>query len=101
MFATHTLIAYPIVSRMGLTSNEAVAITVGGTILTDTAVLGILSIISAGYGTTFNQWAILKTVGAIVLFLLFIFVVIPRIKSEKAKSETSVFLANKFVQVQF
>ncbi|HRX12536.1 MAG TPA: cation:proton antiporter, partial [Draconibacterium sp.] len=45
MFATHTLVAYPIVSRLGVSKNEAVAITVGGTILTDTAVLIILAII--------------------------------------------------------
>ena len=32
MFATHTLVAYPIVSRMGVARNQAVAITVGGTI---------------------------------------------------------------------
>ena len=30
MFATHTLVAYPIASRMGVSKNQAVAITVGG-----------------------------------------------------------------------
>ena len=35
----HTLVAYPIVSKLGVAKNQAVAITVGGTILTDTAVL--------------------------------------------------------------
>jgi Kef-type K+ transport system membrane component KefB len=39
MFATHTLVAYPIVSKLGVSKNQAVAVTVGGTILTDTAVL--------------------------------------------------------------
>lgn len=79
MFATHTLIAYPIVSRMGLTGNEAVAITVGGTIFTDTAVLIILSVISTSYGNSLDQFFLLKTVGAILLFLIFIMVVIPKI----------------------
>jgi len=45
MFATHTLVAYPIVSRLGIAKNEAVAITVGGTIITDTAVLIALAVI--------------------------------------------------------
>src|SRR5690606_6536442 len=45
MFATHTLVAYPIVSKFGISKNQAVAITVGGTILTDTAVLIILAVI--------------------------------------------------------
>ena len=45
MFATHTLVAYPIVSKFGISKMEAVAIAIGGTILTDTAVLIILAVI--------------------------------------------------------
>jgi Kef-type K+ transport system membrane component KefB len=37
MFATHTLVAYPIVSKFGLTKHTSVALAIGGTILTDTA----------------------------------------------------------------
>jgi Kef-type K+ transport system membrane component KefB len=48
MFSTHTLVAYPIASRLGITKNEAVTITVGGTIITDSAVLLILAVIT-GY----------------------------------------------------
>ena len=39
------MVAYPIVSALGIAKNRAVAITVGGTILTDTAVLIILAVI--------------------------------------------------------
>jgi Kef-type K+ transport system membrane component KefB len=39
MFSTHTLVAYPIVSKLGVSKNQAVAITVGGTVLTDTSCL--------------------------------------------------------------
>ncbi|MEJ8802587.1 cation:proton antiporter [Pontibacter sp. H249] len=45
MFAPHTLLAYPIISRLGLSKNEAVTITIGGTLITDTAVLFVLAII--------------------------------------------------------
>src|SRR5699024_11752468 len=45
MFATHTLVSYPIVNNYGISKNEAVAITIGGTILTDTAVLIILTVL--------------------------------------------------------
>ncbi len=48
MFSTHTLVAYPIASRLGITKNEAVTITVGGTIITDSLVLLILAVIT-GY----------------------------------------------------
>ncbi len=46
MFSTHTLVAYPIVSRLGITRKEAVTITIGGTIITDTAVLLVLAVIA-------------------------------------------------------
>ncbi|MDR1810916.1 MAG: cation:proton antiporter [Prevotella sp.] len=46
MFASHTLISYPIVSRLGVAKNPAVNITVGGTIITDTLALLVLSAIS-------------------------------------------------------
>ena len=34
-FASHTLLAFPILTRMGMTRNEAVAVTAGATVLTD------------------------------------------------------------------
>jgi Kef-type K+ transport system membrane component KefB len=46
MFASHTLISYPIVSRLGVAKNPAVNVTVGGTVITDTLALLVLSAIS-------------------------------------------------------
>ncbi len=45
MFASHTLIAYPIIRKLGITRNIAVNITVGGTIITDTLALLVLAVI--------------------------------------------------------
>jgi Kef-type K+ transport system membrane component KefB/nucleotide-binding universal stress UspA family protein len=45
MFASHTLIAYPIISKMGLAKNKAVNIAVGGTMITDTLALIVLAVI--------------------------------------------------------
>jgi Kef-type K+ transport system membrane component KefB len=50
MFASHTLIAYPIISKFGVTKNRAVNITVGGTLITDTLALLVLAAI-AGMAT--------------------------------------------------
>ena len=36
LFASHTLISYPILSKLGVTKNKAVSISVGGTMITDT-----------------------------------------------------------------
>ena len=81
MFATHTLIAYPIVNRLGIVKNQAVAITVGGTILTDTAVLVILAIISgtATGEATSGLWT--RLVISILLFAAIVYFVIPRVAS--------------------
>jgi Kef-type K+ transport system membrane component KefB len=45
MFASHTLIAYPVLSKLGVTKNRAVNIAVGGTMITDTLALLVLAVI--------------------------------------------------------
>ena len=75
MFASHTLISYPIVSKLGVTKNQAVTITVGGTMITDTLALLVLTIIvglSAGSvdnGFWLRLGLSLTLFGAIVLLL--------------------------------
>src|SRR5690554_6126329 len=79
MFATHTLVSYPVVNSYGITKNEAVAITVGGTILTDTAVLILLAvIIGASQGQLDQQFWVTMGV-SIAIFLSIMFGIIPRI----------------------
>ena len=73
MFSTQTLVAYPIASRLGIIKNEAVAITVGGTIITDTLVLLVLSTVSASTNGVLNLDFWIKIS---VSFMLLIFVVI-------------------------
>ena len=45
MFASHTLIAYPIVSSFGVIRNQAVVVAIGGTMITDTMALLVLAAI--------------------------------------------------------
>ena len=98
MFATHTLIAYPIVSKFGITRNEAVAVTVGGTIITDTAVLLILAvIIGSAYGELSRGFWI-QMIISVVIFIHIIFFVIPKIakwffnKLESEKTSHFIFV---------
>ncbi|WP_035647156.1 cation:proton antiporter [Flavobacterium sp. ASV13] len=79
MFATHTLVAYPIVSKLGIAKNQAVAITVGGTILTDTAVLIILAVIMGSSQGSLNQAFWIKLTVSLAIFSAIMFLVIPRI----------------------
>ncbi len=79
MFATHTLVAYPIVSKLGVSRNQAVAVTVGGTILTDTAVLIILAVIMGNSEGNLNQDFWIKLGISLTIFSAIMFLAIPRI----------------------
>jgi len=79
MFSTHTLVAYPIVSKLGVAKNQAVAIAVGGTILTDTAVLIILAIIMGNSEGNLNQSFYWTLAASLAIFSAIMFLVIPRI----------------------
>lgn len=98
MFSTHTLVAYPIVSKFGITKKPAVAIAIGGTILTDTAVLIILAVISSSSkgNLDFQFWLSLLT--SLTIFTLIMFLIIPRVarwffsKLESEKTSHYIFV---------
>lgn len=75
MFASHTLIAYPIISKLGAAKNRAVTVAVGGTVITDTLALLVLAVIvGMNEGEVTSVFWIRLVVsliifGAIVLFL--------------------------------
>jgi len=77
MFSTHTLVTYPIVSRMGISRHEAVAVTVGGTMLTDTAVLVLFAVIVGSVKGEINAHFWYSFGVSVVLFLLVVFLLIP------------------------
>ena len=49
-FSSHTLLAYPIASRLGIVRNEAVTVTLGGTILTEVLALLLLAVVASSAG---------------------------------------------------
>ena len=79
MFSTHTLIAYPIASRLGITKNKAVTITVGGTMITDTAALLVLVIITSSIEGVLNVEFWLRLVSAIAAFVFIVLWGFPKI----------------------
>lgn len=79
MFATHTLLTYPIVSKLKVSKNEAVAITVGGTILTDTAVLIVLAVIMGSHEGTLNAAFWQRLLISLGIFSSIMFLIVPRI----------------------
>ncbi len=102
MFATHTLVAYPLASRMGITKNEAVTVTVGGTIITDTAVLLILAVITGSVDGELNQVFWFKLSGSFLLFafgVLFGFPFIGRWFFKKIKDDQTTHFIFVFAMV--
>ncbi|MDH4200639.1 MAG: cation:proton antiporter [Spirochaetia bacterium] len=90
MFATHTLVAYPIVSKLGISKNQAVAVTVGGTILTDTAVLLLLAIILGNIKGNLSIEFWVRMAVSFLIFLVIMFLIIPKISKwffQKMESE--------------
>jgi Kef-type K+ transport system membrane component KefB len=98
MFATHTLVAYPIVNKFGIAKNEAVAVTVGGTILTDTAVLIILAIIMGSVQGKLDSSFFIQLAISLSIFTATVFLVIPKIakwfftKLESEKTSHYIFV---------
>lgn len=55
MYASHTLLAYPIASRLGVSKIPVVNVSVGGTMITDTAALLVLAVIASSVRGEINQ----------------------------------------------
>ena len=76
VFSTHTLVAYPIIVKYGVTKDKAVTITIGGTLITDILALLVLSIIVSitETGISINFWTqlIINTIVLGISILWFI-----------------------------
>ena len=77
MFASHTLIAYPIISKLGITKDKSVGITVGGTMITDTLSLLVLTVIVEMAVGDMDDWFWYRLGAAIIIFFAFVMIVFP------------------------
>lgn len=77
LFASHTLITYPIIAKFGIVKNKAVTIAVGGTIITDTLALLVLAVIVGMSTGEVNEefWTRLSV--SILVFALIIIILFP------------------------
>lgn len=77
LFSSHTLIAYPLVSKIGVAKNRAVNITVGGTMITDIlALLVLAACVGMAQGEVGQEFWIKMSV-SIVMFGLVVLLVFP------------------------
>jgi Kef-type K+ transport system membrane component KefB/nucleotide-binding universal stress UspA family protein len=68
LFASHSLLAYPIVSRLGVVNNEAVTVTIGARIFTDIGVMLVLAVSVAIHGWAFTPAKILTLLGWLTVY---------------------------------
>ncbi|MCD9853427.1 cation:proton antiporter [Epilithonimonas sp. JDS] len=95
LFSSHTLIAYPLVSKLGVAKNLSVNITVGGTMITDILALLVLAVVvgmsQGDVGSEF--WIKLSaSVLAFGLVVLLIFPIIGRWFFKKVDDKISQYI---------
>ena len=78
-FASHTLIAYPILSRLGIVRNEAIAVVVGATVFTDVASLLVLAIVAGIQGGGLSALSLVRLIGLMIGYTLLVLLGLPRV----------------------
>jgi Kef-type K+ transport system membrane component KefB len=79
IFSSHTLLAYPVVNRLGIANNEAMTATIGGTILTDTLALLVLAVVIAGAGGALDAAFWLQLSVGLAVFFVGTWLLVPRL----------------------
>lgn len=77
MFGSHTLLAYPVASRLGLTRLTSVIASVGGTIITDVSALLVLAIIANTVSGSGDAGFWLRFVVFLGIYVLVVFRLLP------------------------
>jgi Kef-type K+ transport system membrane component KefB len=74
LMSSHTLLGFPIVQRMKLVSDEPVAVTIGGTVLTDLMSLLVLAVCLPIHSSGFSISAFVVQIGEMLAYILIVFV---------------------------
>ncbi len=108
MFASHTLIPFPITSRLGINKERSVVSAVGGTIITDTAALLVLAIIAEKATADLTPVFWIRQIIFLIALVVFALWILPRIAYEFFKiltpdggSEFILILALVFLTAYF
>ncbi|WP_342767328.1 cation:proton antiporter [Streptohalobacillus salinus] len=74
---SHTLLSYPIASKMGISKNKAIITTVGGTLVTDVLAMLFLAVISGMSVGQVNAYFWLQLILSTGIYALLIFLLVP------------------------
>ena len=78
-FSSHTLIAFPIITRLGVARNEAVAVTAGATVLTDISAFLVLAVVLGINSQNLQAGFFIQLIGLLVVYTLLLLFGLPRI----------------------
>lgn len=79
VYASHTLVSFPILSRLGIVGNEGVAITIGATVFTDVGALLVLAIVVGTANDGASVAYIVQLVALMVGYALLVLIGAPRL----------------------
>jgi Kef-type K+ transport system membrane component KefB len=79
IFASHTLVAFPIVTRLGIAKNEAIAVTIGATIITDIASLLVLAAIAGSQNGNVTPIFFVRLIGLLSVYTVLVIFGVPRL----------------------
>jgi Kef-type K+ transport system membrane component KefB/mannitol/fructose-specific phosphotransferase system IIA component (Ntr-type) len=79
MFSSHTLLTFPIVTKLGISKNRAVSTAIGGTIITDTLALLILAVIIKMNAGNVDIYFWIKMSISILIYTLSVIYFLPKI----------------------
>ena len=111
VFASHTLLAYPVINRLGIGKNDAVTDVFGGILFTDTAALIVLALVLGADAGQFGLALVVGVAASLVALFGVVWLIVPRIGrwffrsvSEESYFEflfvmTIFFLAASFAEV--
>jgi Kef-type K+ transport system membrane component KefB len=74
LMASHTLLGFPIVQRLKLVKDEAVAVTIGGTVFTDLTSLLVLAVCLPIHTSGFSTSSFALQIGELIAYVLLVFV---------------------------
>lgn len=76
---SHTLLAYPIVERLGITKNTGVTMSMGGTLVTDTLSLGVLAVVAGSVGDDLGVSYWFGFGSSVLIFVAAALIILPRL----------------------
>jgi len=79
MFSSHTLLTFPIVSRMGLAKKKSVTATIGGTIITDTLAFLVLAAVAAFHTGEVSTLFWIKLISFSIIYAGVIIIFLPKV----------------------